>query len=231
MSPILERWRDRPGIRRGALRNATPARAGRIRRARLGVVALAALVCGCAALQPPRVEIPSLHVLGAAPAARVAPVKRDAVLEVALPRAWPGFDTPQMAYVRQRYDLDYYAGHRWADTPARMLGPLLASALEQTGSFRAVVQMPSAVLADLRIETELIRLQQNFALSPSRAEFALRVQLIDLRSRRMLASQLFEESEPARSEDAAGGVAAANLALARLLDRVVDYCIEQSGAR
>ena len=195
------------------------------------MLALAALFCGCTALQPPRVESPNLHVLGAASAAKVTRVQRDLVLEVATPRARPGFDTPQMAYVRQPWEIDYFAASRWADTPARMLGPLLASALEQAGSFRAVVQMPTAVLADLRIETELIRLQQNFGTPPSRVEIAIRVQLIDVRSRRILGSQVFEESEPARSEDASGGVIAANVALARLLDRVVDYCIEQSGAR
>jgi len=206
MNPIFPRWCDRCGL-----------------------LALAALLGGCTALQPPRVEAPSMHVLVAAPAARAAPVRRELVLEVAMPHAWPGFDTPQMAYVRQPYDLDYYANNRWADTPARMLGPLLASALEQSGSFRAVVQMPTAVLADLRIETELIRLQQNFGTPPSRVEIVVRVQVIDVRGRRILGSRLFEESEPAASEDAYGGVVAANRALARLLERVVAYCIEQSG--
>jgi cholesterol transport system auxiliary component len=197
----------------------------------LGLLGLATLLGGCTALQPPRAESTNLHVLGAAPMAMVARARRDVVLEVAPPRAWPGFDTPQMAYVRQPYELDYFVANRWADTPARMLGPLLASALEQAGSFRAVVQMPSAVLADLRIETELIRLQQDFGTPPSRVELAVRVQLIDVRGRRILASRLFEETERARSDDASGGVRAANLALARLLDRVVDFCIEQSGAR
>jgi cholesterol transport system auxiliary component len=223
--------RDLSGIGALTVCTATPARAARVSRGWPGILALAALVCGCTALQPPRVETPSLHVLGAVPAAKVAEVTRDLVLEVALPRAWPGFDTPQMAYVRQPYDLDYYANHRWADTPARMLGPLLASALEQAGSFRAVVQMPTAVLADLRVETELIRLRQNFATSPSRAEIVVRVQVIEVRGRRILGSQVFEESEPARSEDAHGGVVAANAALSRLLQRVVAYCVEQAGAR
>jgi cholesterol transport system auxiliary component len=213
------------------MRSMTSLRAWRVPGWMLGLLAAAALTSGCTALQPPRVESLNLHVLGAMPAARPARARQDVVVEVALPRAWPGFDTPQMAYVRQPYELDYFASSRWADTPARMLGPLLASALEQAGSFRAVVQMPTAVLADLRIETELIRLQQDFATQPSRVELAVRVQLIDVRGRRILASRLFEETEPARSDDAAGGVMAANVALARLLERVVDYCIEQAGAR
>ena len=231
MTPTTMRWHDLFGIRAEPPGQAPPAPAPAVRAvgAAFAALVLAALCCGCTALQPPRVEAPNLHVLGVAPAAKVARAKRDLVLEVAAPRAWPGFDTPQMAYVRQPWEIDYFAASRWADTPARMLGPLLASALEQAGSFRAVVQMPTTVAADVRIETELIRLQQNFAMQPSRVEIALRVQLIELRSRRVLGSQLFEESEPARSDDAAGGVTAANLALARLLDRVVDYSIAQAG--
>ena len=43
-----------------------------------------------------------------------------------------------------------------------MLGPLLMRTLEDTGSFRAVVHAPTGLPADLRLDTELVRLQQNF---------------------------------------------------------------------
>jgi hypothetical protein len=41
----------------------------------------------------------------------------------------------------------------------------------------------------------------------------------------------FEEAETAPSEDAYGGVIAANRALQRMLARLVDFCVEPSGAR
>ena len=132
------------------------------------------------------------------------------MLEVSAPRAWPGFDTAQMAYVRKPHELDYFATNRWADTPSRMLGPLLARALEQTGGFRAVVQAPSIVAADLRLVTELVRLQQNFATQPSRVEITLRVQLIDVRGRRVLATRDVRGDRKRAERDAYGGVIAAN---------------------
>jgi cholesterol transport system auxiliary component len=104
-------------------------------------------------------------------------------------------------------------------------------ALEQTGGFRAVVQAPSAVPADLRLDTELIRLQQNFGTRPPQVEIALRAQLVDLRSRRVLATAEFEEVEPTTREDAYDGVIAANRALQRLLARLADFSAEQSGGR
>ncbi len=197
----------------------------------LRALLLAALVGGCAGLPSAQQESPNLYTLEARPIAKAAYPKRDLVLEVGAPHASPGFDTSQMAYVVRPYALDYFAKNRWADAPPRMLGPLLARALEQTGSFRAVVQAPSVVPADLRLNVDLIRLQQNFQARPSRIELTLRAQLIDVHGKRVLATGFFDEAETARSEDAYGGVSAANVALERILERVADFCVTGSDAR
>jgi len=203
----------------------------RLARRTAGWLALALLLAGCGALAPAPVESPNLHVLQPRSTVRAGAVSGDVVLEVSAPRAWPGFDTPQMAYVQRPYQLDYFANHRWADAPAQMLGPLLAQALTQTGRFRAVVQTPSAVPADLRITGELVRLQQNFSARPSRVEITLRIALIDVRGKRVLAAKLFDETETAPSDDAYGGVTAANAALQRVLEQVADFCVVESGNR
>lgn len=203
----------------------------RRRRVRLAAaLALAALVAACASLLPPPAPAPNLHVLDAVPAATTpSPERRDLVLEVSAPKAWPGFDTAQMAYVKKPHALDYYANNRWADAPARMLGPSIARALEHTGAFRAVVQAPTTVAADLRLSTELVRLQQNFATKPSEVELVLHVQLVDVRGRRVVATRTLEATETAPSDDPYGGVIAANRALARLLAQVAEFCVAESG--
>lgn len=186
---------------------------------------------GCTGLSPKPVPDPNLHVLAAGLVAKAAPSMRTLVLEVSVPRASPGFDTPRMVYVQRLYELDYFADNRWADAPARMLGPLLTQALERSGGFRTVVQAPTVVPADVRVNTELIRLQQNFSIRPSRAEVALRVQLIDVRARRVLATRVFEETETTASDDAYGGVAGANAALTRVLMQVVEFCFAETANR
>jgi cholesterol transport system auxiliary component len=186
---------------------------------------------GCASLLPPREPEPALHVLAPPPVAIANAGKRDVVLEIALPRAAPGFDTPRIVYVQRPYELDSFARHRWAEAPARMLAPLLTQALERSGAFRAVVQAPTAVPADVRVATELLRLQQNFAPRPSRVEVVLRVQLVDVRARRVLATRTFEDDEPAPTDDALGGVAAANAVLARVLTQVVEFCVAETAPR
>ncbi len=192
---------------------------------------LAVLLAGCAGLQAPQVDALNVHLLDARPAVGGpgTQLTRDRVLAVSAPRARAGFDTEQMAYVRRPHALEYFANNRWADTPSRMLAPLLAQALEQR--FRVVVRAPSPVHADLRLDTELVRLQHDFTTRPSRVELVLRSQLVDLRGRQVLAAAEFEETENAPSEDAYGGVVAANRALQRMLRRVADFCAERSGGR
>ena len=200
-------------------------------RRHIALLALTALLAGCAALQPPKVEDQTLYVLAAKPLPPVAGLRHDLVVEVAQPRAWPGFGTAQMAYVRRPYELDYYAASRWADTPARMLQPLLARALEQTGSFRSVIRAPGIVPADVRLDTEIVRLEQDFTVQPSRVELTLRAQLVDVRERRVIATKVFNEVENAPHENADGGVVAANEALQRLLGQVADFCIAEAPRR
>ena len=192
---------------------------------------LATLLAGCAAVQPPRMESPALYLLEARPATAGKRPQRNLVLAVNPPSARPGFDTPQIAYVRLPYKLEYYVKNRWADTPSRMLAPLLAQALEQDGSFRAVVRTTNPIPADLRLDTELIRLQHDFTAHPSRVELALRAQLYDVNSKKVLAVKEFDATENAASEDAYGGVMAANKALERVLGQLTDFCAAEAGGR
>ena len=185
------------------------------------------LLAGCTGLQAPQVENTHLYLLDAKPAAKALPPQRNLVLAISQPVSWPGFDTPQMAYQRQPLTLEYFATHRWADTPSRMLKPILMRALES--DFRTVVQTPGMIPADLRLDTELIRLQQNFASKPSRIQLTLRAQLIDVKIKRVIAEKLFDESENAASDDAYGGVLAANRALQRILEQLVEFCFNASG--
>jgi cholesterol transport system auxiliary component len=112
-----------------------------------------------------------------------------------------------------------------------MLAPVVARALAADGRFAAIVLLPAQASADLRLDTEIVRLVQDFGASPSRVHLTVRAQLVDLRTKRVVASQEFSESEPAASDDAAGGAGAANRALGRMLRRLADFCGATSGSR
>lgn len=150
-----------------------------------------------------------------------------ATLLVNLPQARAGFDTPRMAYLRRPHAVDYYANNQWADTPARLLAPLLVQAMEKTGCWRVVVPMPAAVQGNYRLDTEILHLQQEFLSQPSRVRLTLRVQLVELRGQSVIAARPFEMLEDAPSEDAYGGVIAANRAAGKLLEQVADWVATQ----
>ncbi|HMA31520.1 MAG TPA: hypothetical protein VKT00_06885, partial [Casimicrobiaceae bacterium] len=84
---------------------------------------------------------------------------------------------------------------------------------------------------DVRLDTEIVRLEQDFTVHPSRVEFTLRAQLVDVSERRVIATKVFDEVENAPQENADGGVVAANEALQRLLAQVADFCIAEAPRR
>lgn len=206
---------------------------------RLGAAGLPlALVCGCAALTPAVAPHPRFFSLAdARGAAQVAPQTGNTAaataptLIVSPPHAAAGFDSPHIVYVRQASQLEYYAHNEWVDTPARMLAPLIVGAIEPGGAFRAVVQTPSTVAGDMRLDTEVLRLQHEFLSKPSRVRFTLRAYLVDNVTRRVLASREFDAVAAAPSEDAYGGVMAANEAVRSVLEGLAAFCVETAAGR
>lgn len=142
---------------------------------------------------------------------------------VSLPTARPGFDTSGMAYSTRRREVRYYAYHRWADTPARMLAPLAVEALERAGCCRAVVAEPDVAAGDIRLDLEDLTLLQEFFYSPSRVRLSFRAVLVDLRTQGVLGTRRFEAIEAAPSEDAYGEAVAADRAAARTLRGLSDW--------
>ena len=146
-----------------------------------------------------------------------------AVLLVNLPQAQAGFDTERIAYLRRPHEVSYYTTSEWVEAPAQMLAPLLVRAFERMGTWQTVIQMPSGVRGDYRVDSDHLTLAQEFFQRPSRVRLTLRVQLIDLQGLRPIGTKAFEILEEAPSEDAYGGVTAANRAVARLLDEVTAW--------
>jgi cholesterol transport system auxiliary component len=190
-------------------------------------------LAGCGLLGPTETPQPSFYSLDGArieaPAATRAPAtlsQTAPTLAVNPPHAATGFDSQRIIYVREAHKFEYYAHNEWADTPARMLAPLLVAAVENTGAFRAVVLNSSAAAVDLRLDTEIIRLQHELGNRPSRVRFTLRAYLVDGSTRRVLAWREFDAAVPAASEDPYGSVVAANRAVQTVLEDLSAFCAE-----
>lgn len=201
---------------------------------------LLAALLGCS---PLRLETPTpaLYALGSQPAvggeARAIPqqpaVAADGMptLVISLPRAAAGYDSQRMIYLRQPYELQYFARSQWVDTPARMLQPLIAAAVGRSGKFRAVVPMPASVAGDYRLETELLQLQQEFLSRPSRVRLSLRATITEMATRRVVAWRQFDALVPATTDDPYGGVVATNRAVDEVLEQLAAFCADVAAVR
>jgi cholesterol transport system auxiliary component len=198
----------------------------------LGAVSICVvvLIAGCASLAR-RVPPATLYGLGQSPSGAnrtqtehrtggpVAPI-----LIVGIPHAAAGFDSARIVYVRGPDQRRFYANSEWIDTPSRLLSPLIVTRIADGGSFRAVVAAPSAVAVDLRLDTEIVLLQQEFGANSSQVRLHIRAYLVVERSRRLIAWKDFEATVPAESEDAAGAVRATQKAVRTILTDLEAFC-------
>lgn len=193
----------------------------------LASVALSA----CSVLQPKATTPPSFYALEYTGPVATAPIGHRSLpgntptLIISPVRAASGFDSQRIIYLREPHKLEYFAHNEWIDTPARMLGPLMVTTLEQTGAFSAVVMAPGSASGELRLDTEIVRLQHNFQSRPSTVQFALRVYLVEEKSRKVVSWQLFETQVPTTSEDPRAGVASANRAVQIVLEKLSHFLL------
>ncbi len=193
------------------------------------LIALGSLLSGCGGLLPQPPEAPRTYLLAPALPDRsgstpplAAPGKRPS-LRVSAPRAEPGYDSRRMAYLEQDYRLDSFAAHEWVAAPATLLGPLLAQALRDSGAFAAVSEEERGIDTDLRLDSVIESFYQDFRTRPSQAQVQVRVWLVNPAERRILATQVFSDTQPTKTDDPYGGVIAINQALGRLLPRIADF--------
>jgi cholesterol transport system auxiliary component len=207
----------------------------RLARAALSLAVLAVLEA-CSALPSSGTAPLSLYALdtprdAAPPAAPTKAPGAQATLVVSPPHAAAGYDSKHIVYVRQAHRLENYAHNEWVDTPARMLAPLIVSTLAQSGRFRAVVLTPSSAAGDLRLDSEIIRLQLDSMVVPSHVRFTLRANLVDSETRRVLAWREFDASIAVTSEDPYASVVAANRAVQDVLKELSAFCDDVAARR
>lgn len=160
-----------------------------------------------------------IHVLEWAPGTSPVPAARDAPsLLIAPPRASAGYAGSDMIYIREALELHHFAYHRWVDSPARMLEPLLLSAIESSGRFREVIPAGSQALADLRLDTQILYLRQRFEKDSCHVELAIRSDLIEVATGKAKGGRTFRYSALCDSFTPQGGVSAINRLLGEFLE-------------
>jgi len=193
-------------------------------------LALALLVCGiagCGGLPgPQQARAKQSYLLldggvsGLAPAGDARPCLS---LRVSTPASAPGFGSTRMAYTSQSPQLDYFAYHEWVDTPARMVASMMEARLDASGLLGAVMTGSSDIRTNLRLDSEVKSLRQDFSASGSTLALEIKASLVDVSSRSLLSSATFSYREPADSATPEAGVAAANRAADHFLGDLTGF--------
>ena len=194
---------------------------------RLGATALLLTLSACGTLGPTPTAPPALYSLdGAASAAPRAPRQAAPTLIVSPPHAAAGYASARIAYQRTAHQLEYYAHSEWIAPPTQMIAPRIVAALEADGNFGAVVLAPSAAAGDLRLDTELVRLQHDLFSQPGRVRLTLRAYLLDNATRTVISWREFDAHIAVTSEGPYGAVIAANRAVQTVLQELASFAAE-----
>ena len=98
----------------------------------------------------------------------------------------------------------------------------MTRALGESGLFEAVVESPAPIQAQLRLESEVLKLRQVFLDKTSDIELSLRVNLYDLTRGRLLVSRVLNVVTPAESRNPYGGVTASHSAVEQVFQQLAD---------
>ncbi len=138
------------------------------------------------------------------------------------------YDTASIAFSRAPGTRGYYQYAFWTERPGQAFTRLLAARLEAAGAFSSVALSTSGVDGELMLNTTLTELYHDAAGAPGVARVRLTAELVDRRSRRLLARRTFDQAAPAASYDASGAVAGFQRAIAALLDDLSRWVQEKA---
>ena len=195
----------------------------------LGALPLGALLGACAGT--PRTDYHLLLDASApsvpGPASPAAP-RVDKVLLVAAGTAPTLYDTDRMVFSADGASRSYFQYGFWSERPQRRLLMLAEAHLGRADAFRAVALSTSGIRGELLLTLRLDALYVDDATDPARARLAFAADLVDWRSRQLLARRSFERSVPMTRRDAAAFAEAASRAAGALLDELTAWVVVAS---
>ncbi|WP_010654187.1 ABC-type transport auxiliary lipoprotein family protein [Fluoribacter dumoffii] len=182
----------------------------------------AVLVSACS---PVKISVKNQYQLSAYSSKQLAKDPMPITLLVTAPEAAAGYQTEQMLYIKKPYELEPFAKNAWVNPPADMLYPLMLQSLQRTNLFAAVTSNAYTLGVDYRVDTQLLRLEQNFLKKPSVIEFSVKMVLTHVSDNKVLASRIVNLQVPCPSDTPYGGVIAANKATQKFTENLAHFVV------
>ena len=129
------------------------------------------------------------------------------------------YDNDQLVFSRSPGTRGQYQFARWTERPGKRFADLMRARLDRQGDWR-VTAASGYVRGDLLLDTELVELYHDAASMPGQVRLVLRVELVDLKQRKLLGRRVFEQQVPLATFDATGAAQASSQAVSRALDEL-----------
>jgi cholesterol transport system auxiliary component len=139
------------------------------------------------------------------------------------------YESDRIVFTPDGVSRSYYQYANWSERPGRRILSLAETRLAGGGGFRSVARTTGAVRGDLILTLRLDELAHHVAAPPGELRLALNAELVDWRSRILLARRRFVQSVPVTSFGAPGAARAANVAVTAVLDALGEW-VEASAA-
>jgi cholesterol transport system auxiliary component len=195
---------------------------------RMTMVAVCLSLCsGCALLSPVKIGTQK-NVLNKVPIDVPSEKTRPATLLVLAPKTNVIYDTTQMAYTTEAYQIGYFSQNEWAETPSQMIQPLIVQTIRNTGFFSEVVSPPHFGRHTFALRTEIQELKQDFTSDPATLQLAMRFDLSREATNKVNATKELSVQEPMREKTPHAGVVAANDAMAKLLRELAKFIVDKA---
>jgi len=195
---------------------------------------LTGLLAGCGSLSitntSPKIDYFVLQDLALpAPSTASVPLRSSRVLLIAGSTSQALFDSARMVFTKDGISRSYYQFANWSERPAQSLAILAETRLSRAGNFRAVTQSTSGVKADLLLTLRLNELTHDDSVSPGLMRLEVTADLLDWRTRELIARRVFTRSVAVASRNSIGGAQAANRAITTMLDDLLPW-VESNAA-
>lgn len=129
------------------------------------------------------------------------------------------YESDQLVFSRTPGTRGYYQFARWTERSGKRFATLMRSRLDRLGHYR-VAAASGQVRGDLLLDSELVEFYHDARSEPGQVHLVLRVDLLDLKQRTLLARRVFEQRVPVATYDAAGAAAASGVAVGHTLDQL-----------
>ncbi|CZI72929.1 TPA: membrane integrity-associated transporter subunit PqiC [Legionella pneumophila] len=174
---------------------------------------------------PVKVPVTNEYQLTAYSTKQLTRKPRPITIQVTVPEAVAGYQTEEMLYMKKPFKLEPFVKNAWTSPPADMLFPLLVQSLQSSGYFYAVTSSPYSEEADYRLDTQLLKLEQNFIKKPSVLELSAKIVLTHISDNQIIGSRIVSLQIPCSQDTPYGGVIAANQATFRFTATATDFVV------